>query len=101
MSKNLECKTKDELLEIKSRNEAELKRLENRQKYLDSQIRKLTRNERTHRLCNRGAMLEKYLGSPELLTDEQVNTILKIAFHNRAVGELIERFKSDNENTTL
>ncbi len=101
MSRNLEGKTKDELLEIKSRNEAELKRLENRQKYLDSQIRKLTRNERTHRFCNRGAMLEKYLGSPELLTDEQVNMILKIAFHNRTVGELIERFKTDNENTTL
>ncbi len=101
MSKNLEGKTKDELLEIKSRNEAELKRLENRQKYLDSQITKLTRRERTHRLCTRGAMLEKYLGSPELLTDEQVNTILKIAFHSRTVGELIERFKTDNENTTL
>ncbi len=101
MSKNLEGKTKDELLEIKSRNEAELKRLENRQKYLDSQITKLARRERTHRLCTRGAMLEKYLGSPELLTDEQVNTILKIAFHSRTVGELIERFKTDNENTTL
>ena len=76
-------------------------RVENKIKYLDSQAKQLTRKERTHRLCTRGAMLEKYLGCPENLTDEQVETILKVAFHAEAAGKAIEHFKESNENTTL
>jgi hypothetical protein len=46
-------------------------------------------------------MLEKFLGCPNELTDEQVEGILKIAFHPEAVGRAIEQFKESNENTTL
>ena len=46
-------------------------------------------------------MLEKFLGCPDELTDEQVETILKIAFHPEAVGKAIEQFRESNENTTL
>lgn len=97
-NQNLKNKSIDELREMKAKGEAEMKRLHNKSKYYDSQIKLLTRKERTHRLCTRGAMLEKYLGE---FTDEQVNTILKIAFHTEAVCRAIEHFRESNENTTL
>lgn len=97
-NQNLNNKSIDELRELKSKGEAEIKRLHNKIKYLDSQEKQLTRKERTHRLCTRGAMLEKYLSE---FTDEQVETILKIAFHTEAVGRAIEQFRETNENTTL
>ena len=100
-NESLSNKSIDELREIKTKNEAEIRRLENKIKYLDSQAKQLTRKERTHSLCTRGAMLEKYLGCPEILTDEQVETILKVAFHTEAVGKAIEHFKDSNENSTL
>ena len=100
-NENLNNKSVEELREMKTKNEAEIRRLENKIKYLDSQAKQLTRKERTHRLCTRGAMLEKHLGCPEILTDEQVETILKVAFHTEAVGKAIEHFKDSNENTTL
>ena len=98
---NLSNKSIDELRELLSKGEAEMKRLHNKSKYYDSQIKLLARKERTHRLCTRGAMLEKFLGCPNELTDEQVETILKIAFHTEAVGRAIEQFRESNENTTL
>ena len=100
-NQNLENKSIDELREIKAKNEAKIRYMENKIKYLKSQEKKLTRKERTHRLCTRGAILEKFLGCPNELTDEQVEEILKIAFHPEAVGRAIEQFKESNENTTL
>ena len=100
-SQNLKNKSIDELREMKARGEAELKVLHNKSKYYDSQIKLLTRKERTHRLCTRGAMLEKFLGCPNELTNEQVETILKIAFHTESVCRAIEHFRETNENTTL
>ena len=98
---SLKNKTPSELREIKAKNEAKIKYMENKIKYLESQEKQLTRKERTHRLCTRGAMLEKFLGCPNELTDEQVEEILKIAFHPEAVGRVIEQFIESNENTTL
>ena len=100
-NENLNNKSVDELREMKAKNEAEIRRLENKIKYLDSQAKQLTRKERTHRLCTRGAMLEKFLGCPNELTDEQVEEILKIAFQPEAVSGAIEQFRKSNENTTL
>lgn len=101
LRESLKNKTPSELREMKTRNEAKIKYMENKIKYLASQEKQLTRKERTHRLCTRGAMLEKFLGCPNELTDEQVETILKIAFHPEAVGKAIEQFRESNENTTL
>ena len=72
-SQNLKNKSIDELREMKAKGEAELN----------------------------GAMLEKFLGCPNELTDEQVEEILKIAFQSEAVGRAIEQFRDSNENTTL
>ena len=98
---SLKNKSIPELKEMKAKGEAKIKYMENKIKYLESHEKVLTRKERTHRLCTRGAMLEKFLGCPDELTDEQVETILKIAFHPEAVGKAIEHFKETNENTTL
>lgn len=95
---SLKNKSIPELKEMKAKGEAKIKYMENKIKYLESQEKQLTRKERTHRLCTRGAMLEKYLSE---FTDEQVETILKIAFHTEAVCRTIEQFKESNENTTL
>ena len=100
-NENLKNKSIDELRELLSKGEAELKVLHNKSKYYDSQIKLLTRKERTQRLCTRGAMLEKLLGYPNELTDEQVEEILKIAFQSEAVGRAIEQFRESNKNTTL
>ncbi|MBQ8763424.1 MAG: DUF3847 domain-containing protein [Clostridia bacterium] len=100
-NENLKNKSIDELREIKAKNEAKIRYMENKIKYLKSQEKKLTRKERTHRLCTRGAMLEKFLGCPNELTDEQVEEILKIAFQPEAVSGAIEQFRKSNENTTL
>ena len=100
-NENLKNKSVDELREMLSKGEAELKVLHNKSKYYESQINLLTRKERTHRLCTRGAMLEKFLGCPNELTDEQVEEILKIAFLLEAVGRAIEQFRESNENNTL
>ena len=97
-NQNLKNKSIDELRELLLKGEAELKVLHNKSKYYESQINLLTRKERTHRLCTRGAMLEKFLGCPDELTDEQVETILKIAFQPEAVSRAIEQFRENNKN---
>ena len=55
------------------------------------QIKTLTRKERTHRLCTRGAELERYLPHPELLPEEQVKLFLKLLFHRDSTRQLIEQ----------
>ena len=45
--------------------EAKLRRAQHEEKILAHQIKQLTRKERTHRLCTRGAMLESFLIRPE------------------------------------
>ena len=60
--------------------EARLRRAQHEEKILEHQVKQLTRKERTHRLCTRGAMLESFLLRPEVLTDEDVMDILKQAF---------------------
>lgn len=76
--------------------QAKLRAAENRQKYLESAEKKLTWKERTHRLCTRGGMLEKFLIEPGVLTDDQVMEILKSAFRRDEVTALIHSFLREN-----
>ena len=76
--------------------QAKLKAAENRQKYLESAEKKLTWKERTHRLCTRGGMLEKFLINPGALSDDQVMEILKSAFRRDEVTVLIHSFLREN-----
>ncbi len=61
-----------------AKGEARLRRAQHEEKILEHQVKQLTRKERTHRLCTRGAMLESFLLRPEVLTDEDVMDILKL-----------------------
>lgn len=60
-------------------------------KMLQSELKRLTRNERTHRLCTRGGMVESFIGEPEKLSDDQVMELLTIAFRQAEVSELLQK----------
>ena len=71
--------------------EAKLRRAQHEEKILEHQIKTLTRKERAHRLCTRGAELERYLPHPELLPEEQGKLFLKLLFHRDSTRQLIEQ----------
>ena len=70
-----------------AKGEARLRRAQHEEKI--HQVKQLTRKERTHRLCTRGAMLESFLLRPEVLTDEDVMDILKQAFSQSGMKEIV------------
>ena len=76
--------------------EAKLRWAQHQEKILEHQIKKLTRKERTHRLCTRGAMLESYLSHPENVTDEQIDVILKTLFHRNDIRQSIAKILAEN-----
>lgn len=57
-------------------------------------IPQLTRAERTNRLCTRAGMLESFLEKPELLSNDQVMELLKIAFRQKAVQKALQEMLS-------
>ena len=60
-------------------------------KMIHSEIKRLTRNERTHRLCTRGGMIEAFIQEPEKLTHDQVMELLTVAFRQPEVSELLQK----------
>ena len=74
-----------------AKGEARLRRAQHEEKILKHQIKQLTRKERTHRLCTRGAMLDSFLIRPEVLTDDDVMDILKQAFSQTGMKETVEK----------
>jgi thiamine kinase-like enzyme len=77
---------------------------QHKEKYLKNQIKQLSRKERTHRLCTRGGMLERFIEEPNLLTDEDVFELLMYLFHGERaqnkLAYLIERRKDAIETET-
>ena len=65
--------------------EKKLTAAKHKEKRLQSELKRLTRNERTHRLCTRAGMLETFLKEPTLLTDEDVMELLTFIFQIEAV----------------
>ena len=80
----------------KSDVQAKLRAATHRQKYLEAAEKKLTWKERTHRLCTRGGMLEKFLINPGAISDDQVMEILKSAFRKDEVTALMHSFLREN-----
>ena len=89
--------------------QAELEKAERKKKYYEQQekiltrkvIPKLTRAERTNRLCTRAGMLESFLVHPELLSNDQVMDLLKIAFRQKEVNDALEEMlKTVTEETS-
>ncbi|MEQ2455785.1 DUF3847 domain-containing protein [Flavonifractor sp. CLA-AP-H34] len=77
--------------------EKKLTAAKHKEKRLESEIKRLTRSERTHRLCTRAGMLETFLREPTTLTDDDVMELLSFIFHSEAVQKklnmLIEKRK--------
>ena len=65
--------------------EKKLTAAKHKEKRLQSELNRLTRSERTHRLCTRAGMLEIFLKEPTVLTDEDVMELLTFIFQSEAV----------------
>ena len=70
--------------------ERKLTAAKHKEKRLESEIKRLTRSERTHRLCTRAGMLETFLREPTVLTDDDVMELLTFIFHSEAVQKKLD-----------
>ena len=81
--------------------ERKLTAAKHKEKRLESELKQLTRSERTHRLCTRAGMLETFLREPTVLTDDDVMELLTFIFHSEAVQKeldfLIEKRKENEQ----
>ncbi|MGN0680954.1 MAG: DUF3847 domain-containing protein [Candidatus Fimisoma sp.] len=70
--------------------EKKLTAAKHKEKRLESELKRLTRCERTHRLCTRAGMLETFLREPTVLTDDDVMELLTFIFHSEAVQKKLD-----------
>ena len=91
-------KSLPELYAIRDRNNAVIAKIAKRQRALGDKIKAdekmldtYDRRERTHRLCTRAGMLESFLRDPEVLTNDQVMALLRIAFEQEPVKEALKK----------
>ena len=78
--------------------EKKLTAAKHKEKRLESEIKRLTRSERTHRLCTRAGMLEAFLREPTVLTDDDVMELLTFIFHSEAVQKKLELLIENRKN---
>ena len=79
--------------------EKKLTAAKHREKRLESELKRLTRSERTHRLCTRAGMLEKFLREPTLLTDDDVMELLTFIFQSEAVQKKLNLLNESRRET--
>lgn len=81
--------------------ECKLTAARHKEKRLQSELKRLTRSERTHRLCTRAGMLETFLKEPTVLTNDDVMELLTFIFQSEVVQKklnlLIERRRETQE----
>ena len=70
--------------------ERKLTAAKHKEKRLESELKQLTRSERTHRLCTRAGMLETFLREPTILTDDDVMELLTFLFHGEAAQKKLD-----------
>ena len=70
--------------------EKKLTAAKHKEKRLESELKRLTRSERTHRLCTRAGMLETFLREPTILTDDDVMELLTFLFHGEAAQKKLD-----------
>lgn len=70
-----------------------------KEKRLQSELKRLTRSERTHRLCTRAGMLETFLKEPTVLTDEDVMELLTFLFHDEAAQRNLDTLIEERRKT--
>ena len=79
--------------------ERKLTAAKHKKKRLESEINRLTRSERTHRLCTRAGMLESFLKEPTVLTDEDVMELLTFIFQSEAVQKKLNMLIENRKET--
>lgn len=79
--------------------EKKLTAAKHKEKQLQSELRRLTRSERTHRLCTRAGMLETFLREPTLLTDDDVMELLTFLFHSEAAQKKLDLLIEERKQT--
>ena len=79
--------------------ERKLTAAKHKEKRLESEIKRLTRSERTHRLCTRAGMLETFLREPTILTDDDVMELLTFIFHSEAVQKKLNMLIENRKET--
>ena len=79
--------------------ERKLTAAKHKEKRLENEIKRLTRSERTHRLCTRAGMLETFLREPTILTDDDVMELLTFIFHNEAVQKKLDLLIENRRET--
>ena len=79
--------------------EKKLTAAKHKEKRLESEIKRLTRSERTHRLCTRAGMLETFLREPTVLTDDDVMELLTFIFHSEAVQKKLDLLIENRKKT--
>ena len=79
--------------------ERKLTAAKHKEKRLQSELKRLTRSERTHRLCTRAGMLEKFLREPTLLTDDDVMELLTFLFHGDAAQKKLDTLIEERRKT--
>ena len=79
--------------------EKKLTAAKHREKRLENELKRLTRSERTHRLCTRAGMLETFLREPTLLTDDDVMELLTFIFHSEAVQKKLDLLIENRKKT--
>ena len=78
--------------------QAEIEKNEKLKKYYERQVKviekglipELNRKARTNRLCTRAGMLESFIPHPELLSNDQIMELLKIAFRQKEVQDALQ-----------
>lgn len=71
--------------------EHKLTAAKHKEKRLQSELKRLDRSERIHRLCTRAGMLETFLKEPTVLTDEDVKELLTFIFQSEAVQKKLNQ----------
>ena len=79
--------------------EKKLTAAQHREKRLKNELKRLTRSERTHRLCTRAGLLETFLREPTVLTDDDVMELLTFIFHSEAVQKKLNLLIENRKKT--
>lgn len=80
--------------------EKKLTAAKHREKQQESELKRLTRSERTHRLCTRAGMLETFLKEPTVLHDDDVMELLTFIFQMEAVQEKLDLLIGNRKKMT-
>lgn len=75
--------------------EEEIRQLQNKRRKLLNQQRSEERKARTHRLIERGAILESLLEQPEQYGNEQIKGLLEVALRSMQAQEYLRKIIRD------